>query len=347
MRNIRKSLLGISIAENIIRIRKPFPLMGHIGFGLIDRGFNNIQARVTSLCPLACIFCSVDAGRASNRKREFLVIDVEWFVRWIKSIIEIKGPIHVLYDAAGDPITNPYIIDFIRETKTLEGVLSVSLETRLFPPNKKLIEKLDEAGLDRINVSIDALDPQLARELTGTPIYDVRKIMNILEYIHDNTSIDVHITPLWIPGVNDEEIEKIIEWVKQVGFGRKWPPLGIQKYVIHKHGRKVPRVKEWSWSFFFKKLKELEEKHGIKLILSQNDFRVKKSNRVPVPYKKGDVVKLIIYTQAWWSNEYITTTYRRDWVITLLDRKNYYEPGDVVIGKIINDKDGILLAVPV
>jgi uncharacterized Fe-S cluster-containing radical SAM superfamily enzyme len=46
----------------VFKIRRPIPLVGHIAFGVIDRGTNIIQVRPTSLCNLNCIFCSVDAG---------------------------------------------------------------------------------------------------------------------------------------------------------------------------------------------------------------------------------------------------------------------------------------------
>jgi uncharacterized Fe-S cluster-containing radical SAM superfamily enzyme len=50
------------------------PLVGHIAFGVIDRGTNILQVRPTTICPYNCIFCSVDAGPYSRyRQAEFVV----------------------------------------------------------------------------------------------------------------------------------------------------------------------------------------------------------------------------------------------------------------------------------
>jgi uncharacterized Fe-S cluster-containing radical SAM superfamily enzyme len=346
MKVIRSGLKGLVEKGKIVFIEKPFPLMGHIGFGIIDRGYNLLQVRVSSVCNLSCIFCSVNAGANSPRIKEFMLNDVEWLSIWINRVLSVKKKVHILFDAAGDPLTNPKLPEFIEETKKIRGVLSVSLETRLYPTNIPLIEKLDDAGLDRINVSLDTLDPKKGRMLTGSPQYDVGKIMEAIEYIHDNTGIDIHLTPLWIPGVNDPDIEKIIVWAKEKGFGRKWPGIGIQKYVIHKLGRKIPGIKEWSWNEFYEKLQALEKKYGIRLVLYPEDFDMKRSPRFMPSYKKGDIVKLIVYMEGWLRNEYIATTAKRDWVFTILSRKMRLERGERVVAKVVRDKDGILLAKP-
>ena len=42
-----------------LKIEDDIPLIGHIAFGIIDRGTNLLQIRATSFCALSCIFCSV------------------------------------------------------------------------------------------------------------------------------------------------------------------------------------------------------------------------------------------------------------------------------------------------
>ncbi|MCE4627148.1 MAG: radical SAM protein, partial [Desulfurococcales archaeon] len=46
----------------LVNIEEPLPLVGTVFIGVIDRGTNVLQVRPTTLCPLNCIFCSVDAG---------------------------------------------------------------------------------------------------------------------------------------------------------------------------------------------------------------------------------------------------------------------------------------------
>ncbi len=341
-----ESIPGFKAEGKVAYISKPFPLIGHIGFGVIDRGYNLLQTRISSLCNLNCIFCSVGAGLSSKRILEFMLTDVNWLCNYIKEAVRFKGPIHVLFDAAGDPITNPRVIEFINEVKKLGKILSVTLETRLYGVDEKFINKLDEAGLDRINLSIDTLDEDKAKRLVGVRSYSVFKIMKLAEYITSSTNIDLHITPLWIPGVNDEDIKNIIKWALKINAGKKVPPLGIQKYVEHKHGRRIPGVREWSWSYFFKKLRELEEEFGIKLILSPEDYGMRKTRQIKSPFKKGEIVKLQIVHYGWLRNEYVAVTLDYRWVFTIVSKKLFFTPGEIIKAVVIRDKDNILIARP-
>ena len=344
MNHTWKKDLGIEFKGKIVYIKKPFPLMGHIAFGIIDRGYNLVQVRVSSLCNLACIFCSVNAGKKSPRIKEFMLKDAEWLEAWLRKIVSIKGEIHVLFDAAGEPLTNPLLPEFIKTVHEVPRVKSIILETRLYPPNKNIVEKLVKAGLNRVNVSIDTLNPDLARILTGTKEYDLNKIIELIKHIHYETPIHVHLTPLWIPGINDEDIEQIIMWIKENRLSKGFPPLGIQKYVIHKHGRKIPGIREWSWRKFYQELRRLEEKYELKLVLTPRDYELKKAPRINPPYKKGDNIKAVVYTEGLLRNEFLATSYKKDWVITIISKKQWFELGDIVNIKIIHDKDGVLLA---
>ncbi len=337
---------GLELRGGLAIIRSPFPLMGHIGFGVIDRGYNNLQVRITSLCGLSCIFCSVNAGPSSPRVLEFIVDDEEWLAEWVSRAIAHKGSLHVLFDGAGDPIAHPRLTDMIRAVSDLRGVESVALETRLHGASPSLLEKLAEAGVSRINLSIDSLDPNKARMLAGTQSYDIEKVVRLALIASKDFGIDIHITPVWIPGVNDHDIEEILEFAIKNELSRRYPPLGIQKYVIHRRGRKIPGVKEWSWRYFFTKLKELEERFGVRLVLRPEDFGLRPAPRVPQPYVKGETVKLVIVGQGWLPGEFLGVSLRWDRVFTLIDRRGNYRIGDVVIGTIIRDEDGILIAKP-
>ncbi|HID09100.1 TPA: radical SAM protein, partial [Candidatus Micrarchaeota archaeon] len=272
----------LEAGRRVVKLYDDTPMMGHIAFGVIDRGTNVVQVRPTTICNLNCIFCSVDAGPGSRfRQVEYVVEDLCWLVDWVVSVARFKGvKVEALIDGVGDPLTHPRIVELVSMLKDRREVATVSLETHGQLLSYRLADELAAAGLDRINLSIDALDPRLASKLQGAEWFDVRKVVEVAEYMAESTKVDVHLTPVWIPGINDEEIEKIIEWALRVGFGKRCPALGIQKYVKHKYGRKVPGVKEMSWGVFYRRLRALERKYGIKLVLSMKDYGMKPAPRV-------------------------------------------------------------------
>ncbi len=317
-------------------------LLGYIGFGVIDRGTNVLQVRPTTICPLSCIFCSVDAGPLSiNRWAEFIV-GLEGLLNTVDIVARYKETsIEALIDTIGEALTYPWITRLIKELKTRPYVSSVALETHGALLTRKTIDRLDDAGLDRINLSIDTLNPEKARFLQGTPWYNVKRVMEMAEYLVRETNIDLHVTPVWIPGVNDDDVVQVIKWAIRIGAGKRWPPVTIQKYNAHKYGRKLPGVKPLSWRCFWEKIEELEARLGVKLRWSLEEWGMRKARRYPAPFKKGDRVYAKVLSRGVFRGEYIGVTMGKEWLITL--RRGRLKPGDIVAAYVTEDQDGLLI----
>jgi uncharacterized Fe-S cluster-containing radical SAM superfamily enzyme len=289
------------------------PLVGHIAFGVIDRCTNVLQIRPITVCPYNCIYCSVDAGPFSRHRLSEFIVDSKLLVKWVKHVYESKNGevLEGLIDGVGEPPLHPDIVEIVRELKKF--LPRVAMETRGYTLTKKLVDQLAEAGLDRLNISIDTLRIDKGKILQGVEWYNVEYVKNLVEYIVKETTIDVHLTPVWLPGLNDEDIEEIIEWGLKIGVGKKYPPFGIQKYEIHKYGRKVSSVKYVSWEVFKKFLTELENKYGIPLYYKNINFEIKKSRCYYNPFKKGAQTTVVLVSPGWLKNE-----------ILAIDKENMY-----------------------
>ncbi len=329
----------------LVRIDERVPLLGHIAFGIIDRGTNVLQVRPTSLCPLSCIFCSVDAGPRSRWRICEYMVDLDWLVEWLRALVKLKGGgVEILIDTVGDPFTYPELVDLVAEAKGIPGVVRVTVETHGPLLSEKVIDDLADAGLTRINLSIDTMDPEKARFLAGAEWYDLRRVLELATYALDR-GIDVHVTPVWLPGVNDEDIPRIIEWALKVGCGRTCPPLGIQKYVAHRHGRKPKGVREPSWEEFREFLRGLEERFGVKLLLSMEDYGMRPAPQAPIIYREGDVVKATVIAKGWLRREVLAVPRDGKRCLTIVSA-DWLEPGDTVKARILRCKDNIYVAKP-
>jgi len=319
------------------------PLLGHIAFGVIDRGTNLLQIRATTLCALSCIFCSVDAGPGSTTRLTEYMVDVGYLLRWVEAAVSMKGidKIHAYLDAVGDPLTHPGIVSLVGGLKSRRWVETVALETHGPLLTRELAERLDEAGLDRLNLSIDALEPGLAKRLAGTPWFDVNRVVDVAEYIASSLNMDLLIAPVWVPGVNDEEIPRIIEWALDIGAGKRWPPLGIQKYEAHKYGRKPRGVKPMRWSEFWRKLEVWEEEYGVRLRLRPEDFGIRKAPPVPSVFRRGERVGVRVVYWGWLKGEWIGVARNR--VVTILGVEGEPPLGMRVPVRIVGLKHGIYL----
>ncbi|MEM0353081.1 MAG: radical SAM protein, partial [Archaeoglobaceae archaeon] len=252
------------------------PLLGHSAFGIIDRGTNLLQVRCISGCNLNCVFCSVDEGRKSKTRKTDYIVDPDYMIEKLREVVEFKGDnVEIHLDAQGEPALYPYLEQFVEEVSKIKEVSVISMQTNGIPLNEQRISAL-EGKMTRINLSISALSEETAKKLYGA--YPLKKVIEIAEMIA-NSKIDLLIAPVWVPNYNDEEIPKIVEFALEIGAGKKFPPLGIQKYIPYRFGRKVG--KGISFREFYSKLAELEKEYGVKLILKPEDFGIEKRPQLP------------------------------------------------------------------
>ncbi|MEM1593511.1 MAG: radical SAM protein [Archaeoglobaceae archaeon] len=309
------------------------PLLGHSAFGIIDRGTNLLQVRCISGCNLNCIFCSVDEGRKSKTRKTDYIVDPDYMIEKLREVVEFKGDnVEIHLDAQGEPALYPYLEQFVEEVSKIKEVSVISMQTNGIPLNEQRISAL-EGKMTRINLSISALSEETAKKLYGA--YPLKKVIEIAEMIA-NSKIDLLIAPVWVPNYNDEEIPKIIEFALEIGAGKKFPPLGIQKYIPYRFGRKVG--KGISFREFYSKLAELEKEYGVKLILKPEDFGIEKRPQLPNPFKKGEICFGKVVAEGRMFGEKLCIAKNRS-VAVISDAKI----GETIKFEVIRNEDGIIV----
>jgi uncharacterized Fe-S cluster-containing radical SAM superfamily enzyme len=331
------------------KMREPFklpedvPLVGTVYFGIIDRGTNVLQIRPTTYCPLNCIFCSTDAGPKSKRRRAEYLVELDHMLDWVRYLARIKGEgVEAHIDTVGDPLTYPKIVDLVHKIRELREVTTISMQTHGHLLSEKIIHDLGDAGLSRINLSVDALDPQLAKRLAGSDDYDVNRVIEMAKYLRENTSIDLLIAPVWVHPLNDSEMEKIISLARQIGAGRNCPPLGIQKCEHHKFGRKVKEIKFMTWFEFYNRLRELELRTNTRLIIKASDFGIRPANSLKTPYSRRERITVTVVGPGWFRGESLAVTRDRRWAVTIVGAE--LPIGEEVNVRLLRVKDNILVA---
>ncbi len=313
------------------------PLIGHTAFGIIDRGTNLLQVRPISGCNLNCIFCSVDEGKSRTRVTDYMV-DVDYMINEFEEIADFKRrncrnvSIEAHIDGQGEPFLYPYIEKLIEKLHHIADVVSIQTNGVLL--DRRRIEKL-EKYLDRINLSIHSMDERRAKILTGISSYNLKHVLEMAEEIA-SSSIDLLLAPVWVPGYNDGEMKKIIDFGKKIGAGKKWKAFGIQKYVKYRFGRKPENVKIMDFRTFYKKLEEMGE--GLRL--HPHDFGIIKCRGLPKKFRVGERVKLKIEMHGRLRKEMIGVARGR--VIQVTDTEKGI--GDMVEAKILRNRHNIYVA---
>jgi len=329
IKNLKSSIIG----KKAIYIHKnsDIPLIGTNYFGIIDRGSSLIEIKPVTGCNLDCIYCSID----QNKRYIDFVIEKDYLVNELKKVIEYKeiDGIEIHIGPNGEPLLYADMIGLIKDISRIKQVKTISIDTNGTLLNKKIVKKLEKAGLTRINLSINALDAKLAKKIAGCT-YNIKKIKEIAGYIAKKSRIDLILAPVMIQGINDEEMPKLVEFALKIGPG-KYPLIGIQNFLNYKFGKNP--VKQVSFDNFKKKIKNIEKKYKTRLLLNESDFNIKKAKTLPKPFKKGDIIKADIILDGRLKNEKLAVSDGR-----LISIPNCSKKGNVRL-KIIRSKHNIFV----
>ena len=302
------------------------PLMGSLYFGIIDRGSNLLVLRPLTSCNMNCIFCSVDEGLDSKRKMDF-VIEKDYLVEETKKLIEFKNKkIDIYINPQGEPLLYADLIPLIKGLSKINNINIISIITNGTLLNEKLIDDLVEAGLNQVNLSLNAAEEGTAIVLEGTQGYNHKRVLEMARYLSDK--VNLIIAPVLMPGYNEKDMEKLAELAKKLKA-----QLLIQKFLINKKGRNP--IKEPSWDYFYDLLGKLERKHKIKLIANTEVYE---TEELPLPFRKGDTINVKVICNGVHQNEKLATSENR--VLSIL---NCNKEGYVNVN-IIRSKNNIFLS---
>jgi uncharacterized Fe-S cluster-containing radical SAM superfamily enzyme len=311
------------------------PLIGTVFIGILDRGSSLLQVRATTICNMNCAFCSTDGGPFSEFHKTHFIVEPNYLLEELRKISEYKGyNLHYNIDSVGEPTSYPYLIELIEGIGKIKDVVKISMQTNGTLLNKELINNLETAGLNRLNVSIHSLDSLRAKMLFGSENYNIQKVTEISKYIK-NTKIELWITPVWIPNINDNDIIDLIKFSKEHSFN-----IAIQKYETYQYSRKMKKGKKINYWKFYKQLEDWEKEFGVKLRFTEDDPTILKRKSLPIVFDINEKIQGIVVCNGWFDNQVIAKA--RDRCITV--NKCKANIGDKINLKIIENSNNIYIA---
>ena len=334
------------------------PLIGNNSFGLVDRNTNLIEVKPITGCNLSCVFCSVDEGPAGRWVTDFIV-EPDYLIEEFRRLAEykregMKGGVGGCARAGGsgaegealeleahigthgEPLLYPKITELVKGIAAIEGVRRVSFDTNGTLLTKKLIDELAEAGLTKIHLSLNAMDKRVAERLAGCP-YNLEHVLEMARYISEiskssGSGIGLLIAPIWVSGINDEEMPKLIGFAKELGVR-----VAIQNFLSYKYGRNP--AKQMDWELFGKKMGQLEKEMGVKLLFSEMDFSIAKTRSLERPFRKGQLIRAEVVCDGRLKDEKIAVAEGRNISVEHCGRK-----GTIKI-RLTRDKHNIFFGV--
>ncbi|MBN1502945.1 radical SAM protein [Candidatus Woesearchaeota archaeon] len=311
-----------------IHMNSGIPLIGSNEFGIVDRGTNFIELKPITLCNLKCVFCSVDQDR---RIRDF-VVEADYLIQELIGVVKAKkNAVGIHIGGQGEPTMYSDLLRLVRHLGKMRKVNSISLNTNGILLDKRRIDALVRRGLTHFHISLNAFTQGKADELAGCR-YPLKKVKRLCEYISKKSRLVI--VPVWVPSMNDQDIEKIITFSKKIKAD-----IGIQNYFSYKFGKKP--VNALPMKVFLQRLRQLEEKHNVELMKVSEELKIIEDTALDKPFRKGQIIEAEIKGDARLPNTKIGVS--QDRVITVT---NCRKKGKVK-AKIVRDKDNIFTGIAV
>jgi hypothetical protein len=284
----------------------------------------------------------VDAGPHSRSRVTDYQVELDYLMEAVEEIAPFKGPgVECHIDSTGEPMLYPDIIELVRGLKAIKEVSVVSMQSNGTLLDEERIASLEEAGLDRINLSIHSLKPEKAALLAGMPGFDIEKIKQTARSIA-KSKIDLLLAPVCIPGINDEDMPELIRFAQEIGAGKRWPPLGIQKFEHYRLGRSPGKVRAQNWwQFYNRSMAQWEKQFSIPLRLKPQDFKIEKRPTIPTVFEKKEKAWVEIKAPGWVRGEQLGVAKNR--VVSVMDCP--IQQGSVRV-QMVSNKHNIYVAVP-
>ena len=178
---------------------------------MIDRHGRDItylRISLTDKCNLRCRYCMPEEGVCKRSHQEMMTEDE------VVAAVEVAASlgIHKIRLTGGEPLVKKNIVSICRKVAAVEGIREVCLTTNgiLLP---KLGKELRAAGVNRLNLSLDTLDPQKYAHITR--IGKLEDFQAGLDAALEAGFDKVKINAVLIGGFNDDEIVPLAELTRK------------------------------------------------------------------------------------------------------------------------------------
>ena len=169
-----------------------------------SRKIDYLRISVTDRCDFRCVYCMAEDMQFLPRARILTLEEIEalaaQFVALGTRKIRLTG---------GEPLVRSGIVDLCARIKALPGLQELCM-TSNGSQLGKLAQPLFDAGLDRLNISLDSLDAARFRELTRTG--DLQQVIAGIDAARAAGFQRTKLNCVVLKGRNDHEINDLVQF---------------------------------------------------------------------------------------------------------------------------------------
>ncbi|WP_457624479.1 GTP 3',8-cyclase MoaA [Persephonella sp.] len=231
-----------------------------------------LRVSVTDKCNLKCFYCRPDNSEFVPHEE---ILRYEEIARLVRAMT--RYGLRKVRITGGEPLVRPQLEELVRMLKEIPQINDVSLTTNAITLARHA-EKLREAGLDRLNISIDSLKPDLFFQITKGRLEDVLEGIRVSKKLGFDP---IKVNAVIVKGLNEDEALDFVEFGAEYGVEVRFiemMPIGgeqinwseekvkpldeIKRKIEEKYGKLIPAISIGSGAARVYKIEKLGSKIG-------------------------------------------------------------------------------------
>ena len=175
-----------------------------------DRVVDYLRISVTERCNFRCQYCMPEKPFSWVPKENLL--SFEELFEFMK--VAIDEGVKKIRITGGEPLLREDLDTFIKMISDYAPDVDLAMTSNAFLL-KGTAQRLKDAGLKRINVSIDTLKPEVAKAIAGKDV-----LKNVLEGVEEALKVGLKVKANMVPmkGMNGDEIFDVLEYCRERGI---------------------------------------------------------------------------------------------------------------------------------
>ncbi len=196
------------------------------------RRIHYARISITDLCNLRCRYCMPEEGVTKKHCGE--ILRLEDFTEIARAVVGLG--IDKIRISGGEPLVRRGVLTLLREIGKIEGLNDFAITTNglLLP---RYAGELKEAGVGRVNISLDTFDEEKYRSITRGG--ELEQALDGIRAAEEAGFERIKINVVLMKGFNDDEIPRFAELTKEkpidVRFIELMPFSGQQEFAYGKY----------------------------------------------------------------------------------------------------------------
>lgn len=176
-----------------------------------NRQINYLRISVTDRCNLRCVYCMPNEGIKLIAHDE--VLSFEEITEFTKCAVEMG--ISKVRLTGGEPLVRKGVVNLVSMLSLIDGIEDLSMTTNgLLLQN--FAEELKKAGLKRVNISLDTIDPEKFRVITRGG--DIQEVFKGIEAAQEAGLSPIKINCVFKKSLDEPEALEVKHWCDENNF---------------------------------------------------------------------------------------------------------------------------------